>query len=249
MKQGYPLEMKVAAALRNEDFYVNQSPYYNDPETNISREIDVIATKGDHLGFLEVALVIECKTSIDKPWVLFTSERHEEGRNKLFTFGILSNIAREKIVDKSWPAQALKQEFDLIWLNKPDRTAFGVTSAFSSGEDAAYKAVVGALKASIDWSLPKEQNPPLKFIFPVIVLEGSLFEAYLGQDGETIVEEVDEGFITNHRSISGIYCSSVHIVTTKKLSSFCREAAELTSQLNTLLQPDIDVMWEELRQK
>jgi len=249
--QGYPLEMKVASALREKEFFVSQSAYYADPETNTSREIDIIATKGDDIGFLEVALVIECKTSLDKPWVLFTSERHEEGRNKYFTFAILSEMARKKLVERSWANRALKEDTPLNWFNKPPRTAFGVTAAFSSGEDPAYKAVVGALKASIDWSRSKDEisSRTLQFVFPVVVFEGRLFESFLDANGQTITQEVEEGFITNHRSINGAYCSSVHIVIAKKLQDFCTEAFELTKQLQSILKPDLDEMYKEMMQR
>lgn len=249
--QGYPLEMVVASALRKEGFDVNQSSYYADPETGTSREIDIIATKGDDIGFLEVTIVIECKASKDKPWVLFTAEGHESGRNKLFTFGILSKLAREKLAKCLFPHAALKQEVNLNWFNKPKRTAFGVTSAFTSGEDSAYKAVVGALKASIDYNNPKndDYSRPLRFIFPVVIFSGRLFETYIDLDGEMQTQEVEEGFLTNHRTINDSYCSSVHIVTEKRLPTFCKEATVLTNQLLTILDADLKMMWEDLRQK
>ena len=43
--QGYPLEMRVASALREVGFDVSQSEYYNDPDTQTSREIDVHCCK------------------------------------------------------------------------------------------------------------------------------------------------------------------------------------------------------------
>jgi len=49
--QGYPLEMKVASALRKEDFFCQPKPILHRPRTGTSREIDVIATKGDNVGF------------------------------------------------------------------------------------------------------------------------------------------------------------------------------------------------------
>jgi hypothetical protein len=249
--QGYPLEMKVASALRKEDFFVNQSPYYTDPETNTSREIDIIATKGDEIGFLEVAFIIECKNSTERPWVLFTAERHEEGRNKFFTFAILSDLARKKLVDRLWAPLTLKDKVPLNWFDKPERTAYGVTAAFTSGEDSAYKAVIGALKASINWNGPNkdEYSRPLRFVFPVVVFGGRLFETYLDANGKMVTQEVEEGFVTNNRSINGSVCSSVHVVTEKRLPTFCKEASELTNQLLTLLKPELEDMLKELQQR
>lgn len=61
--QGYPLEMRVASALREVGFDVSQGEYYDDPETQTAREIDVVAVKGDDYGLLEVSVVVECKKS------------------------------------------------------------------------------------------------------------------------------------------------------------------------------------------
>ena len=52
--QGYATEMKVAMQLKKYNFGVLQSFYYDDPETNISREIDVIARSIDNGGLLEM---------------------------------------------------------------------------------------------------------------------------------------------------------------------------------------------------
>ena len=43
-KQGYPFEMRVAAAFRKAGFGITQSDYYTDTETGTAREIDVVAS-------------------------------------------------------------------------------------------------------------------------------------------------------------------------------------------------------------
>jgi len=73
--QGYPLEMRVAKAFQIAGARVIQSEYYTDPSTEESREIDVVAdwqTRIDNL-LVRVSFVIECKSSKDKPWILFVS--------------------------------------------------------------------------------------------------------------------------------------------------------------------------------
>ena len=97
--QGYPLEMIVAAALRKENFYTNQGFYYSDPETNTSREIDIIATKMDTFGLFQVQFVVECKSSLDKPWVLFTSDSNELGKNIFNNYAMLSKLAQTRSLD------------------------------------------------------------------------------------------------------------------------------------------------------
>jgi|SRR5579862_2004962 len=71
-KGGYPFEMKVARAFKKFHFSVGQSEYYADLDTNVSREIDVTALTqlNTDRAILRVEFVIECKTSVDKPWVM-----------------------------------------------------------------------------------------------------------------------------------------------------------------------------------
>ena len=62
-KQGYPLEMEVASALRKKGLWVRQASYYKDPESDKSREIDVICTEAEVLGMAALHFVVECKAS------------------------------------------------------------------------------------------------------------------------------------------------------------------------------------------
>ena len=91
--------------------------------------------------------------------------------------------------------------------------------AFAKGEDPAYKAALSALKASINQNKSRTDtgsSRSLRFVFPVIVLEGNLFESYLDTAGKTVVQ-IEEGTVTYYRDISGFAISSVRIVTTGKL--------------------------------
>ena len=73
--QGYPLEMVVAREFQSAGFRVLQSDYYSGPESNSSREIDVIAHLQEQVGscLVRLSFCIECKSSQDKPWIIFTS--------------------------------------------------------------------------------------------------------------------------------------------------------------------------------
>ena len=67
--------MHIATNLKKNHFRVIQSEYYTDQESSDTREIDIVADKQtviDHVLF-RVSLLIECKRSTDKPWLLFTS--------------------------------------------------------------------------------------------------------------------------------------------------------------------------------
>ncbi|NOH01035.1 MAG: hypothetical protein HND47_03175 [Chloroflexi bacterium] len=75
--QGYPLELEVALAFQKEGFSVFSSDWYEDYETGELREIDVTALKWSDTSkprHLQVCYRIECKTSREKPWVVFKSD-------------------------------------------------------------------------------------------------------------------------------------------------------------------------------
>src|SRR5258708_2022098 len=74
-KEGWPFEVRVGREFAKHGWKVRHGEYYRDPKGGGAREIDLIATVGhegkEHPFNLEV--VVECKTSRDKPWVGFTS--------------------------------------------------------------------------------------------------------------------------------------------------------------------------------
>jgi hypothetical protein len=118
-KQGFPLEMEVAAMAREAGFNVSQSECYLDPETNVPREIDLILSKGaftdgDGVGHLSYSLYVECKSSKDKPWLLFAtpkpdfSEAEEEqffeamnSQSSVFTSNYGVGLILNALFDKS----------------------------------------------------------------------------------------------------------------------------------------------------
>ena len=67
-KQGYPLEMEVAKSFQEAEFQVSQSEYYIDPESEDSREVDVVASasKSYFRKVVKIKFIVECKVSKDK---------------------------------------------------------------------------------------------------------------------------------------------------------------------------------------
>jgi hypothetical protein len=116
--QGFPLEMRAAAAFRQVGFEVRQSSYYIDPETSKGREIDVLASDPDILGVVQIHLVIECK-SHKKPWVLLASDDTLAGYNRKFSFGVLTERAIAAF------AQRIREFLDSVpWFRKEGRTGY-----------------------------------------------------------------------------------------------------------------------------
>ena len=76
-KVGYPFELEAGRALRDAGWEVEQGHLYRDPLEDKTREIDVYARLAvgsrDPPVAAKVSLAVECKSSTDKPWIIFTS--------------------------------------------------------------------------------------------------------------------------------------------------------------------------------
>jgi hypothetical protein len=229
-EQGYPLEMKVATAFIDEGFDVRQGSFYLDPESNESREIDVIVRCGDILSHFDVYFIIECKSN-SKPWILFTSENTLAGYNRYFAYCLYSEFARNQFINKTMYNRQLGEM--LPWFDKKGRNAYAVTQAFTTSVDNTYKAAMSSLKAAIALKISEEKKwqKHLTFIFPVIVIDGSLFESYLNPSGELVVDAVEKGFLHFPLEINGLIGTNIYVVTLGGLPHFINEAKKLNSEL------------------
>ena len=76
-KQGYPLELRTGRVFEDLGWNADHRTWYTDPTTGATREVDVFISRyvGDETTNSSVAfdLVVECKRSIDKPWVALSS--------------------------------------------------------------------------------------------------------------------------------------------------------------------------------
>ena len=221
--QGYGVEMLVAESLDTSGFEVIKSSFYEDPETGISREIDVVGRLTDDLGLVLIYSIIECKKS-SKPWVIFTTEK--TGRNRFTSFAIMSNYAR-----KVMPSHlANMQKID--WYKKPGRQGYGISEAFNLNADVTFKACMTATKAAISLICDQEESQifkSLSFLFPTVVLDGRLFESYLGEDEKPVITEIDSAFLLFPIKIGDYFGSSVRIVTLKAFNRYCKDVKSVFS--------------------
>lgn len=232
LRQGYPLEMKVARALQKYGFEVRQSHYYKDIHSNEHREIDILAMKTDLLGYAEIAFLIECKTS-KKPWVLFTSENTISGYNRLFSLGITSDSIKQLLCEES-----SNHLYKLPLFKKNGRVAYGATVAFSNGYDMAFQAAMSSTKAAI--SRKKEnQSADLQIAFPVIVVDGPMFESYLSNDNKMLLREISESYLFYHNHLEQEPATCVWVVKSDHLESFCSSAVEHSKLLLDIIEPVI----------
>ena len=146
-EQGYPLEMATAQLFRQHGFRAFQSDYYTDPESNTQREIDVFAYRQKQVedAELRVSFSVECKNAKDKPWVMFSSEDLELAPPARVVQRAASKLAMHFL--RLLSHHETIQKAPLFSL--PRRPGYGVTQAFSNGQDIPFAACVGAAKSAI----------------------------------------------------------------------------------------------------
>jgi len=219
--QGYPLEMNVAEVLHKLKYNVLQSEYFIDQESGNNREIDIIASLHKEIGntFIRISFIVECKVSREKPWIIFTSkntslapparvaQRAGSRKGKI----TLRNIAHKDEI----------QQLNLFSL--PERSGYGLTQAFTSGNDVAYNSCVSVSKATRSITERYDEQKNEKFVnisFPVIVIDGKLIETYLDDNNEVCINEVNKGVLLWRNPIVGMPHTVITILTKDTLEEY-----------------------------
>lgn len=248
-KQGYPLEMEVANSFQEVGFQVSQSEYYLDPESEDTREIDIVASlsKSYHQKVVKIKFIIECKVSKDKPWVLFSSSKTSLPNRSNIVQRACSNLGLRILREVS----GLEEFQNLPLFKQPSSYAYGVTQAFTSGNDVCYSASMSVAKATLA-SITKSKEVPKDFksiisfnkvstfeiIFPTIVVDGRLFETLLSEESELIVNEIDSGILLWRNPVVGRRFTIISIINKNSLNDFCKEAQETAEKILSVCDKD-----------
>lgn len=232
--QGYRLEMVVAEHFHSAGCDVTISDFATDPKTNMSREIDVVATEAVFLSertFFEFMFAVECKHSKEKPWIVFKSSVSGPASSTtryLSRFATdLGSLALLEMTDNEEAEQS-----GLFAVS--DSFGHSVTRAFEEKSDQAYAAMTQVCDGAAALIAQKrEWNPPL-VIFPAIVVQGKIFECTLQAGAAIGVTQVDEATVLWRRPTSESRQVFVDIVTDTASAAYegrrvtqCRALAHL----------------------
>jgi hypothetical protein len=223
--------MQAASAFRAAGFEVRQASTYADPQMDKGREIDVLAMDPDFYGFIEISVVVECKSS-SKPWVALVSEKTLEGYNRVHAMAVSSSAARSAIVDALTKDNTRPRPKPL---SLPDRCGYGLRQALSTEHDPAYTACVNVLKACASIARDRVPGglPRLCIVFPVLAVDAPIFECELIAGNELSLNEVDSTRILFSAYLPDPISSCIRVVRTKHLPDV---AAELKSSADELRQ-------------
>lgn len=235
-KQGFPLEMEVASIAKEAGFDVGQSESYLDPQTGEAREIDLILSKGGFTnasdsGYMTYKLYVECKSSKDKPWLLFSTLREEEEHPELLDLmrimsieeSVIANeFAHKLVVDRAFAGEGGKLFPNLM--TQP-MIGYGLTQAFSEAQDTPFKALMSSTKAALALTIREDEmgghGTPFNLAFPVVVIDVPLFcVSYNSETSQIHMTEIEIGNLLWKHSLSGRYRFGIYIVTKKALKEF-----------------------------
>jgi len=261
---GYPLEMFVAEEFRRVDFRVSQSTFYSDPETKLYREIDVVASSSVGIGTLgraiRIQFAVECKSSRDKPWVMFT-ERGNATPRETSKVGILSITGNPNGKRLRLLLAAAEKVWSQPLFSLESRPAYGMVQALGSKgtPDASYAAQMQAAKATIALSSPDHQTQPGRLLrlltsmeevtlaFAVIVLDGRLFTAALAANGNLELKEKKSHFLAISSPEVGENLALVNVVTKDGLANYVSKAAAARDAIFAWCKENVDQIEEALK--
>jgi len=242
--QGYPFEMTVADIFQKAGFTVSLSDWYKDFETNDHREIDVTALKWSDFEkskVLQVCWRVECKLARDKPWVIFVSTAQPE---TFLPLNLIASTRYKSILLESLKKEDLRKKLYKIPLFSPKYVGHGITQAFTSGQDVPYKAVMSSVKSSIariiqlnELNIEPTINNQVFFCvtFPVIIIDGKLFEYFIDNQGESHIQEVESSFLYWKGNIPDHSSPLVYVITKSGLTQFVESARKATEFLIKLV--------------
>jgi hypothetical protein len=223
-ENGYPFEMKVAREFRKLGFGIAQSVYFNDPNLNIAREIDVIAVWQEKYFEKKFTIVVitECKYA-KTPWILFSS----------------LTKTKEKCYSTSakgwkWLAHLVKQPSFENFFEVTSKVGYGLTIAINDNDkqkDNAYKAVQTILSFLKSENLtPKFSKEDYTIIIPIIAIRGKLFESHLNDSDEIEIEEINEAQLFYNEGSLGI-TPKIHIITEDILTEYIQRIKDDVNRL------------------
>ncbi|MDR3665594.1 MAG: hypothetical protein P4L35_02010 [Ignavibacteriaceae bacterium] len=243
-REGFPFEMQVSQIFQKEGFSVNSSVYLEDVNSHKSREIDVICYKGKLVNkyvIFDIKFIVECKYSKLSPWIMF---RADSDKSKAVKHDAMFRSATEIGKIALLEIENTASNKDNYLFEVPNNLFYGVRCITKNKNnhseidrsDVPYQAIMqvcNGVASSIKYLEEKFNNnfiSRLEIYFPLIIVDGPLFECYLGETSEIIVNEIEQGIIkmeqpnlSNDKYYIRVISSKAMIKIIQNLSQSCNE--------------------------
>lgn len=235
--EGYGLEFLAANIFSEQGFSVHQGNYVRDKESQIPREIDVVAEVtasmesllSDKQSHLRIEYIVECKWSAEKPWVVFSSPNNRMAPSACITQSIASHTGHALL----WTLVGDTELQKLDTFSVPERPGYGGRQAFSKSNDVFYSAMQSITSAAS--SLAKSYDPRNGFdlrpilewatvVLPIIVIDGKIFDVYFDErTGKTAINQVNHVRLHWKGAEARSHIVTVDLVTLEELSNFVKQ--------------------------
>jgi hypothetical protein len=197
-KEGFPLEVRVGKALRSRDWLTYHSFSYEDPTEGKLRECDVFAhrfkrARGGAVAAID--LVIECKRSADKPWVVFADpvKEHAWFLPQTLAPGRISKLALTWLVNTPEALEYLRPQ---KWVGYT--VVKGYTTPKDGDPGSAYSALRGVFSAAealalrVEREFDEEPDSPssVSITLPVVVAGAPLYLYTLDENNDEHVRDI-----------------------------------------------------------
>jgi len=225
-KSGFPLELRVSRLLESNGYLLAHNLYYVDQDEGKGREMDLRALKnfewkkGAQIYRVRHCLIVECKKS-EKPWVVFTSAETYYDR-KIHEIQRGGSDPKNKL--GSSEALGIKEIHPFASYERRGRSYFEPLRK-SGDQKNIFGALTTSAKATIATQGFASGERDLCFYYPLVVFQGTLYEAYLDDNNDMQVQEVDL-VVTSFFYQSAEYKSEkflIPIVTERALPNFCSD--------------------------
>ena len=197
-KEGFPLEVRVGKECRTREWLTFHSFPYNDVAEGKLRECDVFASRFKRVAggaTVSLDLAIECKSSSDKPWVVFAEPV------KSYDWHIPPMLAPGRV--SSVCLMLLNGDPDpLDFLRPREWVGYSVTKAFSSPKDGDPSGAYSALRAAVaaaeafasrcenELDEHRDWPPSLAITLPVLVVGAPLYLYTLDDKNQEHLEPI-----------------------------------------------------------
>lgn len=252
LKQGYPLEMEVAAAFQSCGFETTQSAYYEDLESGDTRETDVIAHQniGCAKMLIRLSMIVECKKSAkDKPWILF-STGHDQLPSSTCIMQRASSLAGKKVLEALIKCKKLEGS---PLLNMDENCGYTLTQACGDdNSDVVYKALMSVSKATASLAAysdyyNKEHKKVVRInstyaniFFPVVVTGGTLWRCLINPENHKLdLKQIGFSTLAWKNPLLGHHHTIIHVVSSTHIKAFVEYFSKTCNDIKTAIEGEV----------
>jgi len=130
----------------------------------------------------------------------------------------------------------------LPWFGcKEKKVGYALTQALTQGNDNSYKAQMSTLKAAFAFKelADKSLTNSIQMFFPIIILDGALFECFLDSKGKMELKEKNHIFLQNLYFQDNNELVHIQIVKKEYLNDFILEANAMYTELTKIFSHEI----------